>query len=288
MIVIDEKKCDQCNLCAIPCPGGLIDKGPKIKEGPDRFCIECGHCVAVCPKGAITLSGKEDVRTGSLPKEKPVDAGSLMSFMKGRISGREYSPGPVAAKDIEKIIEAASTAPSAHNNRSTKAYVCRDKDVIDKIKKRALSFYRLVHLAMRFPLLPPMMRLLGWDTRELEMWIYTLGDVIIGDKSRDRLLYDTETLLVFTISIFHPAAILADAWLAAEHAVLYAESIGVASCYNGFITMHANFDPSVRKALGVPWSEIIMPVLTMGYPRLKYASEAPRKVMPVKWIGGDD
>lgn len=288
MIIIDEKLCDHCNLCTVPCPGDLIEKGPKTKNGPDQYCIECGHCVAVCPQGAITLLGLEENQTRVLPKEKQVDGGSLMSFMKGRVSGREYKPGPVNREDVEKIIEAASTAPSAHNNRSTKAYVCRDKDVINKIRKRALVFYKFVYLALKFPMIPPVMRFLGWSTKELEMWIYTLGDVILGDRSRDRLLYDADTLLVFTVSIFRPAAILADAWLAAEHAVLYAESIGVTSCYNGFISMYANFDPAARKALGVPWSELIFPVLTMGYPKFKYVNEAPRKMMPVNWIGNDN
>ncbi|MBN1289639.1 MAG: nitroreductase family protein [Actinobacteria bacterium] len=285
MIVIDEKKCDSCDICVLTCPGELIEKGPKIKKGPDKYCIECGHCVAVCPNEAITLRNFERIEINVKPRESRIDKRTMMSFLKGRRSVRNYKPGLVSKEDLEEIIEAASNAPSAHNARAVKAYVCQDKEVIEKIRKRTKFFYRVMHMYMKLPGIIPAMKLMGINTKEYEMWEYTLGEVLPTRSGRDALLYGAETLLIFTVPLLNPTVLIADAQIAAQNAVTYAESINVGSCYNGFVGVYANFDPAIRKALGVPWKEAIIAVLTMGYPKVKYAREAPRRIMPTNWVG---
>lgn len=285
MIVIDEKKCDSCNICFFTCPGELIEKGPKIKKGPDKYCIECGHCVAVCPKEAITLLDFEGIEISVVPKESKINGKAMMSLLKCSRSIRNYKPGLISREHMEEIVEAASNAPSGHNARAVKAYVCQDKKVIEMIRKRTMFFYRIVHMYMKMPGIIPMMKLFGMNTREFELWEYTLGEVLPTKSGRDLLMHNTENLLVFTAPMLNPTVLLADAQIAAQNAVVYAESIGVGTCYNGFSGIYANFDPAIRKALGIPWKEAIIAVLTMGYPKIKYTREAPRKIMPTHWTG---
>jgi len=55
-IYIDEKKCNNCNLCGTYCPLNIPYN--KINE-EDNGCINCLYCFFVCPKKAIKLEGDE-------------------------------------------------------------------------------------------------------------------------------------------------------------------------------------------------------------------------------------
>jgi len=67
-IVIDEKKCKSCYLCAGICPKNLIKKdgiSGKTGQSVARFedknheCLACAQCAVVCPDLAITKVIKE-------------------------------------------------------------------------------------------------------------------------------------------------------------------------------------------------------------------------------------
>jgi nitroreductase len=74
-----------------------------------------------------------------------------------------------------------------------------------------------------------------------------------------------------------------DAWLAAENAVLYAETLGIGSCFNGLVATASNNSAHVKTALGIPKQEKVVCALTLGYPKLHFAREAPRKRMETVW-----
>jgi adenylylsulfate reductase subunit B len=57
-IIIDDKKCDGCGLCAELCPGNLIALNPKTKKAfiwDNSDCWNCLVCVKHCQTNAITL-----------------------------------------------------------------------------------------------------------------------------------------------------------------------------------------------------------------------------------------
>ena len=53
-IVVDEKKCVKCGLCAEKCPTKAI----KLKPFPvidKKKCIRCFCCMEICPQDALSL-----------------------------------------------------------------------------------------------------------------------------------------------------------------------------------------------------------------------------------------
>jgi pyruvate ferredoxin oxidoreductase delta subunit len=50
--VIDREKCNQCGLCQMYCPEGVIDQNLTIDF---NFCKGCGICANECPKKAIGM-----------------------------------------------------------------------------------------------------------------------------------------------------------------------------------------------------------------------------------------
>lgn len=282
MIVIDESKCTGCNLCYEVCIGGPIFEGPRITDDPRFHCIDCGHCYAVCPEGAITLEGYEDVETSELGRERAVGAPSMMALLKGRRSGRLFTPDPVSTEHVEELIEAASFAPSAHNARKVKAYVYRDEAVVEEISDATRDHYRRLLRIFKRRGFPTAWRMMGFKPGELDELKGTFAGLLRPAKHDDILNYGSRTLLAFTALRRNKLAV-GDAWIAAQNAVIQAEAMGISTFYNGFIIMAAAQSRSVRKAMGIPKGRKVVAVLTLGYARGRFRREAPRRAMPTTW-----
>ncbi|MBC7230819.1 MAG: nitroreductase family protein [Actinobacteria bacterium] len=282
MIEIDRERCSGCNLCASVCIGGPIYDGPEIRSGGRTLCVECGHCYAICPEEAVRLTGFGDLLPHALPEKPPVDGPAMMSLLRGRRSGRMYREEPVSREHVREMIEAASLAPSAHNSHLTRAYVCYDEEVMARIRDRAIRYYRRLVRFFELPGFPFVWKLLGLDPEELEVLEHAFRSLWQSDKNDDILLYGTRTLLTFTAPRRNAMA-LGDAWIAAQNAVIYAEAIGVATCYNGFLIHAANHDRELRMLLGAGKGEKVVAVLNLGYPRRRFRRAAPRRIMDTAW-----
>ena len=282
MIEIDEEKCSGCNLCYTVCMGGPIFKGPEIRYENGAMCIECGHCYAICPENAVTMKGFEGMDTHELGEKPAVDGKAMMALLRGRRSGRMYRPEPVSREHVMELIEAASLAPSAHNSHPVKAYVYYNRETIDEVRNRTIRYYRRLLRLFNVPGFPAMWRMMGQDPEELEILKHAFQELWASGKQDDMLYFDSRTLLVFTAPRYNALA-LGDAWIAAQNAVDYAEAIEVSTCYNGYLIMAANQNPRVKSALGIPRGEKVAAALTLGYPKRRFAREAPRGMMEVTW-----
>lgn len=61
----------------------------------------------------------------------------LFEAIKGRRSVRKFKPDPISDQDVEKILEAATAAPSAGNCQPWEFVVVKDAKIKQKLKKAA-------------------------------------------------------------------------------------------------------------------------------------------------------
>jgi pyruvate ferredoxin oxidoreductase delta subunit len=54
--VIDPEQCNQCGLCSLYCPEGVVGENLEIDYD---FCKGCGICAEECPKKAIRMEREE-------------------------------------------------------------------------------------------------------------------------------------------------------------------------------------------------------------------------------------
>jgi nitroreductase len=68
-----------------------------------------------------------------------MDSSSFHSFLASRASVRDFTPGPLEDAEVEAILRAASTAPSAGNREAWDVVVVTDGELREALAEAALS-----------------------------------------------------------------------------------------------------------------------------------------------------
>jgi nitroreductase len=205
---------------------------------------------------------------------------ALLQHFRQQRSGREYRQEPVAREHLAGLLAAAALAPSGLNARVVRAHVYTDPAALSAIREATLVFYRMLLRILHVPGTLALLHLTGQTHEQLQLLRAELAELV--SDGEDRLFYDAPALLVFTLPRRHPTG-EGDAWLASHNAMLYAATIPLATCYNGFLAMAAGKSARVRHALCLPRDERVVAAFTAGYPRLTYRRCPPRPPIPTTW-----
>jgi nitroreductase len=206
---------------------------------------------------------------------------ALLGLLRSRRSGRQYTGEPVSRAHLAALLDAAATAPSAKNFRPVKAYVYTDPAVIVGIRAATLACYQQLAGLVRLPGAHLLYRLLGFPAA-LRAKLMHDARFLTDAGDTDPLLHHAPALLAFTAPRGWAPGI-GDAWLAVHNAVLYAETIPIATCYNGFVAQAAGMDGRVRRAMRVPAGERVATVLTLGYPAARPQRSIARAALETVW-----
>ncbi len=117
IISINTALCNGCGLCVSVCKDfNLVIEDEKVRESSTSFfgCIACGHCMAICPADAIAVSGRtlSPADLFTLPEKSSITGyEQLMALLQCRRSIREFTGQEIEPGIIQKILDAAGTAP---------------------------------------------------------------------------------------------------------------------------------------------------------------------------------
>jgi len=116
-VAVDRTVCTGCGQCVAVCKDFCLrlENGKACPVAESLFgCLGCGHCMAVCPTGAVTVRGRtlEPEHLFALPPMgSAATYDSLFGLLQQRRSVREFLPAAVPGEQIERILDAARTAP---------------------------------------------------------------------------------------------------------------------------------------------------------------------------------
>lgn len=240
-IKINEGKCTGCGLCVSVCKdyGIVLENGKvKISETPCFGCIGCGHCMAICPTGAIEVHGRElspDDLFALPGKKSAATYDQLLFLLQRRRSIREFKDIPVEHEVIEKILDAARTAPMGLPPSDVNVLVF---DTREKVRAFARDFCDYLESIKWFvsgwflTLMRPF-----WGRANDEMFrgfIKPLFHIYIDNmkKGVNLVNYDAPLAIYFYGS---PYADPADPIIAATYAMVAAETLGLGTCMLGAI-----------------------------------------------------
>lgn len=283
-------RCNSCGLCVKICKDFSLkienDK-PVLSENAVFGCVACGHCMAICPSNAIEVSGRE-MSVGDLIdfQEKPQKASyeELYSLMIGRRSIRDFKDKEISAELIEKIIEAAVSAPMGLPPSDVHLVVISGKEKVREFSFEVLDYFRKISWVFSGWLIW-MWRLAGKESYEL---MKSFGQPMIQffadtkEKGENYLLYDAPLAMYFSSS---PYSDPADPYIPATYAVLAAESLGLGSCMIGSIQPTIQYGAKkLKQKWNIPVKSPGGIVVIFGYPKYKFKAGIKRSFAKVTII----
>lgn len=291
MIALDKTKCVKCNKCLAVCKRGPLRASgdgsgfPEIAAGDGAECFECGHCACVCPAGAIGLEGTAAAGFADLSGACP-SYEKYLGFIRSRRSVRNYSGDQVPGELIARVVDAARFAPTAKNSQGVRVIVVTG-GAVRKLAGITFEFYKKLMDIVSSPIKKyPFMLMAGVSTvRAIERNApaFEYGYKMWMDGV-DLLFYDAPALL-----IAHADKTLAmpkdDCSYALFAMSLAAETLGLATCINGFFLRAAENCREIRDFIKLPAGNEVFGAMTLGFSSVKYLKAPPRRPVGVTYIG---
>ena len=256
---IDQESCIKCGKCVRVCPSDIFTlerAGETIGLVRVESCIVCGHCVDVCPTGSVSHSEFPPEKTHTIDYSQMPTPEQVMLLIKSRRSNRTLTSRPVPKEMLDKIVEAAHSAPTATNSQSLSFTVVTDPQKLRQVSDYtigvfdSLVFNRLKeeHKAGKDPILRKATALL---------LIHTPKSNRFGSE---------------------------DANLAYQNASLMAQSLGVSQIYMGFVltAIRQEGKDTLAKTLGIDGK--IQAIMALGIPAFKYPKYTDRKEIVKNYI----
>lgn len=282
---IDATRCMRCGKCAWVCPSEILrqeEKGGEIRVQHSEECIACGHCVAVCAKDAIQHSAFPDGTTHPIDYAQLPTADQLFALMQARRSNRALTSRPVPHEALERIVEAATLAPTATNARLLSFTVVTDPEQLRAVAGFTIQvFDKLANL-----LLNPVVKCL---VKPFQPELYEKYAPMFASlkeayaKGEDPILRKATALLI----IHSPKSNrfgAEEANLAYQNASLMAESMGVSQIYMGFVLT------AIRQAKKGAFSRLlgiegeVFALMGLGMPAFRYPRSVDHREQPVRFL----
>jgi MinD superfamily P-loop ATPase len=96
MVKVDERLCNGCGKCVVPCAEGAITiVDGKAKVLKEEMCDGLGFCIGICPTGALSIENREAIAFDENTARKQHPQEIVASCFKCERSEKESALFPV-------------------------------------------------------------------------------------------------------------------------------------------------------------------------------------------------
>jgi ferredoxin len=270
MPIIDLNNCTGCLKCVRDCPASAI----TIETGEIAdTCIHCGHCIAICPEMTV-FPDKGDI----VPlRPNSVTAEDFSLFTAGIRSCRSYLSKEVPEDILMQLAANIKHYPSASNARPLQITIVHTPQKIQLLNKLTEdSLIRLFSLVTS-PFISPLIRLFvpKLDIRKLKSYKESFVE---KRKVNDSMIcHHAPAVLLFHGPVSKSGMLEADANIWATYTSIYANAMGLSTCFIGFIVKAFGKSGKQNHHFGMPATNRIYAALLIGYPKVKYKQECSRE-----------
>ncbi|MCB9000283.1 MAG: nitroreductase family protein [Bacteroidales bacterium] len=269
MPIINLENCTQCMKCVRDCPSSAIEISTGFIA---ETCIHCGHCVAICPESAI-FPDKGSIVPLS---ETSITPAEFSSFTAGLRSTRYYLKKEVEKEKIELLLENMRHYASASNTRSLQITLVQSPEKIQLLNDLTadilLSSMKLITLPGIKTIIKtfaPSVNVEGLDT-------YRKSFEEKRRTNSSMICHHAPLVMLFHGPVSKYGMLEADANIWATQTSMYAKTLGLGSCFIGFIVKAAERSHTLRKEMRIPKHHKIYAALILGYPKVQYKNETSR------------
>ena len=245
----DRDKCVHCGMCIKECLSGCLEfNSENIPQLTDKSrCISCQHCFAVCPTGAVIFDGKK------AENAEGVNYDNILSLIKSRRSIRQYKQESLSEEKLTKLKEMLSYIPTGCNSHALQFSIVETKDAMDKI--RSITTEKLLK-SLSYKALAPIFNKFSKHKDAL--------------KNGDDVIYrGAPHIIVVSSPITAPCASV-DPIIALSYIELYAQHLGIGTCWCGYAQMCIKLFPEISEMLKIPEGYTPVYAMLLGEPDVKY------------------
>ena len=286
---LDREKCISCGQCVEICASNLLvlkdSEYPVMREGMEGRCLKCGHCEAICSGGAIDIRYEG---AGAVPDVSGVKEGvTYDQFAKlafSRRSTRNFKSKAIEREKLEKLFDIARYAPTGVNIQSVSWIVINDREKVEKVVDAVIEWARYVAKN------PPNEMIKG-------LCEHLIAAREAGkDPESSGKLPGAEGQCFDSAPICRTAPCLIVAYDSAENTFaqinsvialtqmdLAAQTLGLGTCWGGFVQMAASSSPQIAKLIGIPEGFAPQYALMAGYPNIEFKRIPKRNTARVIW-----
>ena len=258
LLTVETENCNSCGICIMRCPNNFLDTDDEvISIATEESCAICGHCMSLCPRDAIVHHTMEMDNFDLLDRKKKYDPDEFEQFVRSRRSIRRYKDRQIPRDVLERLVDLTRYAATGGNKQDVEILVIEDKDLIAQLSDLTESC-----IAEIYP---------GWDED---------GNGRSKKRHPDPIFYHAPALIVFHQP--KPSG-KTDSIIAAQTMVLAAMTLGLGSCYIGFVEHAWQSREEVREIVDLPKDHIMGSALILGYSKLTYLRTVDRYPMKVRW-----
>lgn len=268
-LTINKETCTNCGSCVAICSGDYllsVDNTIKANDNAPFGCIQCGHCMMSCPNKSIDITGEGVSQDNLVPLNENLPGfDEIYSLFTKRRSSRKFKKQEIPKEIIDKIIKAASTAPISIPPSEVKILVINGtekvQDFADDIVKESEKILKFMNPFMLKFFRPVIGKV---NYKFFNEFIIPLFKTTIDErkKGNDILFYNAPAAIVFYGSELCGKE---DQILAATHAAIAAEALGLGTCIIGSVPPIVEKSKGLKKKYGMEINEKPAIAFILGY-----------------------
>lgn len=267
--------CIKCVRCVAVCPAHVMitnEASHAVEVDDVSRCVGCGQCAAICPTHALHHSAYPEGRIHQFKVEDCPTSEQFLLLCKKRRSNRTFSNHPVPKEWLQKIVEAGSYAPTAHNAQDVCYKVITSGPQLQILSRFVADTYKNIIRTLQNPLLKPFLR--RFRPQYYDNLPAMQNVVAEYNKGNDTILRKaTAVILVYTVRCDFFGATNAD--LAYQNMSLMAETLGVSQFYAGFLCSAIRLKRGgLEKIIGIEGE--IHAAMALGLPKIKFDAYVER------------
>jgi len=287
--VVDLETCLGDGICAEICPEDILEmvdeKAATVGDRAD-YCVECGQCVAVCPTESLTMP-KLPMEDFHRLSKMPFGYEEFFDFLRLRRSVHTFKDKPVERGVIEKILDAAATAPMGFPPHSTEVIVIDEREELDFLLREFVEDYTKTIKAFSNPIGRAIVRLAAGpeDFHTLKHHIVDVArhaNEVYHENGSDNYMRGAPVLMMFHGNRW-AMSFRENAHLVCHHSMLAAVSLGLGTTIIGLIPPVVDRSKVLRQRYGIAKENKVCTSLILGYPKYRYKKSIHRDLAGVQY-----
>lgn len=267
-IKINKEKCIKCGACVKDCITYSLEQDEngyaKVTECGESLCISCQHCFSICPTGAISFNS-QNPQDASKPKfGNPED---ILNLIKSRRSIRQYKDEEISTELFQKIKEMLPYIPTGCNFNGLHFSIIETKSAMNSIREYTVK--KLLKIISNKYTAKYAGKFVRFKTA--------------FEQGEDVIFRGAPHMIVVSSNLKAPCANV-DPIIALSYIELYAQSLGLGTCWCGFAQACFKLMPKLSEMIQVPDGYKPVYAMLIGYPSVKYQRNVIAENFPITEI----